>query len=214
MRTLERAIWSLCVLFVAAAGCQRPGEPIGNLVGVYAIDGALTENTCGQMGLPAVDPLRFEVQIRHQNSVGYWQIEKRPAKAGELEEDGAFRFTNESTALVSSMRGANNDLEPGDFLSIEPDFDLKTTTCSLKTREVVEGSVFRSLVDEADGGPFQRDDEPDSKDDLSGENTIEVMPTAGSDCTKSLAALGGPFQNLPCTVHYSLSGVLQKSVRE
>jgi len=206
--------WSLSLVVaaaLAAIGCRPPPEPVGALVGVYAIDGALTENTCGQMAFPTKDPLRFEVIIRQLDQVGYWQIEKRPAKAGELEEDGAFRFTNESTSLVSSMRGANNELEPEDFLSLEPDFDLKTTTCSLKVREVIEGTLARSL-DEVDGGLDLPDS--DAKHDLSGDNTIEVSPTADSDCSASLAVRGGMFQNLPCSAHYSLRGKLQESIRE
>jgi hypothetical protein len=207
--------WSLSLLLgsASALGCRPPPEPVGALVGVYAIDGSLTENTCGQMAFPTKDPLRFEVEIRQLDQVGYWQIEKRPAKAGELELDGAFRFTNESTSLVSSMRGANNQLEPEDFLSLEPDFDLKTTNCAMKVREVIEGSLTRSVLVEADGGGLELP-RSDAKYDLSGDNTIDVSPTADSDCSESLAARGGMFENLPCSAHYSLRGTLQKSITE
>ena len=213
MRTPGRGLGTLLgSFFVAAIGCQRQAEAVGDLVGVYAIDGALTENSCGQAALPAVDPLRFEVEIRYTDTVGYWQIEKRPAKPGELEQNGEFRFTNENTSLVSSMRGANNALEPQDFLSLEPDFDLKTTTCAMKVREVIEGSLKRSLLDGVDGGVFELDP-GDAKYDLSGENTIEVTPTTDSDCSASLAVKGGPFSNLPCTAHYALRGTLQRGER-
>ena len=205
--------WSLSLVLAAPAalGCRPPPEPVGALVGVYAIDGALTENTCGQSAFPTKDPLRFEVIIRQLDQVGYWQIEKRPAKAGDLEADGAFRFINESTSLVSSMRGANNQLEPQDFLSLEPDFDLKTTSCSLKVREVIEGNLTRSL-EEVDGGLDLPDS--DAKHDLSGDNTIEVTPTADSDCSAALATRGGKFENLPCTAHYNLRGKLEESITE
>jgi hypothetical protein len=195
---------------LAAVGCQPPGsKSAGELVGVYAIDGALIENTCGQMALPAVDPLRFEVEIRQNDQVGYWQVEKQPQQAGEIEDDGAFRFTGEQTSLVSSMRSARNDLEPGEFVSLAPDFDLKTTTCAMKVRETIEGSLARRFVT-VDGGEPQVDEGAKSaKHDLTGDNTIEVSATPESDCSASLAAFGGPFANLPCLAHYKLSGELQ-----
>jgi hypothetical protein len=195
---------------LAAGGCQPPGsKSVGELVGVYAISGALVENTCGQMALPAVDPLRFEVEIRQNDQVGYWQVEKQPQQAGELEDGGAFHFTGEQTSLVSSMRGARNDLEPGDFVSIMPDFDLKTTNCAMKVRETIEGSLARRFVT-LDGGEPQIDDAtPKPKHDLTGDNTIDVSATPESDCSASLAAFGGPFANLPCFAHYTLSGELQ-----
>lgn len=197
---------------LAAVGCQPAGpKSVGELVGVYAIHGALIENTCGQMALPAVDPLRFEVEIRQNDQVGYWQIEKQPQQAGEIEEDGAFHFTGEQTSLVSSMRSARNDLEPGDFAGLTPDFDLKTTTCAMKVRHTIEGSLARRFVS-VDGGEPQVDEgAAKSKHDLSGDDTIEVSATAESDCSASLVAFGGPFANLPCFAHYALSGELQRT---
>lgn len=196
---------------LAAVSCvpSKP-EASGDMVGVYAINGALVSNTCGQSALPAVDPLKFEVEIRQNDRVGYWQTDKQPQRSGELDEDGSFLFIGEQTSLVSSMRGGR-DLEPGDFVSLTPDFDLKTTNCSMRVKETIEGSVARRIV-AVDGGEPEIDDaNPDSKHDLTGDNTIEVSPTPDSDCSKSLAAYGGPFANLPCMAHYVLSGELEKS---
>jgi hypothetical protein len=199
----------------AAVGCQPPAsKSVGALVGVYAIDGALIENTCGGSALAAVDPLRFEVEIRRNDQVGYWQIEKQAQQTGEIEENGTFLFRGEQTSLVSSMRTARNDLEPGDFVNLTPDFDLKTTTCAMKVRETIEGTLMRTLVI-VDGGEAQLDPSAKKpKHDLTGDNTIEVMATTDSDCSASLAAFGGPFANLPCYAHYALQGDLQESRRQ
>jgi hypothetical protein len=176
----------------------------GDLIGVYSITGSLIDNTCGQTALPAENPLRFDVEIRQKDSVGYWQIDKRAAQPGELEDDGSFSFRNEQTALVGSTRTVRNDLEPQDFNGLDPDFDLKTTTCVMKTSELIEGTLARSLLDSLDGGMSDASGDMD----LSGDNTIKIEPTSNSDCSAALAALGGTFANLPCSAHYKLKGEL------
>jgi hypothetical protein len=204
-------LFAVIALF-AAVGCV-PAKPdaAGDLVGVYAINGALVQNTCGHAALPAVDPLKFEVEIRQNDRVGYWQSDKQPQRSGELEEDGSFLFTGEQSSLVSSMRTPRNDLEPGDFVSLTPDFDLKVTNCAMRVKETIEGTLARRVV-LVDGGEPQIDDaNPGAKHDLTGDNTIEVSATPESDCTASLAAYGGPFSNLPCMAHYVLSGELEKT---
>jgi hypothetical protein len=198
-------------LSLAAIGCQKPvATSAGELIGVYSITGALIDNTCGQSALPTQNPLRFEVEIRREDSVGYWQIEKRPARPGELEDDGTFRFNTEQTSLVSSMRSVRNDLEPEDFNSLNPDFDLKTTNCIMKMSELIEGTLERRFVDLQDGGVG----DSKNKTDLSGDNVIKIEPTANSDCSAALAALGGSFENLPCAAHYKLKGELLESRAE
>lgn len=196
---------------LAAVGCQPPtADSAGDLVGIYAINGALIQNTCGQMALPAVDPLKFEVEIRQNDQVGYWQVDKQPQQAGELEEDNSFRFSGETTSLVSSMRTARNDLEPGDFINPSPDFDLKTTSCSMKIKETIEGTLARRFVTLDGGTPELEAGGTKPKHDLTGDNTIEVSATEESDCSASLMTFGGPFANLPCMAHYALSGDLQE----
>lgn len=39
---------------------------------------------------------------------------------------------------------------------------------------------------------------------LAGENTVDIGATSGSDCRALLAAFGGPFLALPCTLRYTL----------
>jgi hypothetical protein len=196
---------------LAAVGCQPPTpDAVGEIVGVYAINGALIANTCGQTALPTTDPLKFEVEIRQNDQVGYWQVSKQAPQTGELEADNSFKFSGQTTSLVSSMRGARNDLEPGDFINLTPDFDLKTTTCSMKITETIEGSLARRFVTGDAGTPELEAAGTKPKHDLTGDNTIAVEATPESDCSASLMTFGGPFANLPCMAHYALSGDLQE----
>jgi hypothetical protein len=205
-RALAAAVAIIC-------GCQRQGKSVGELVGTYAIDGALVENTCGMMALPTVNPLNFQVEVRQSGRVGYWQLEKRPAQAGSLEDDGSFLFRSEQTTLVGRSTSARNDLEPTDFTSLAPDFDLQTKNCLMTVRETIEGKLTHSLL----GNPFDAGADVDAGDrersrnakDLTGYDKIEVSATSESDCSASLAALGGPFLALPCSARYDLEGKLQ-----
>jgi hypothetical protein len=210
-RSRRSSYLGILALFAAVSCMPSNPDASGDMVGVYAINGALVQNTCGQAALPAVDPLKFEVEIRQNDRVGYWQTDKQPQRAGELDDDGTFLFTGEQTSLVSSMRTARNDLEPANFVSLTPDFDLKTTNCAMRVKETIEGSLARRIVS-VDGGEPQVDDaDPGAKHDLKGDNTIEISATPESDCSASLATYGGPFSNLPCMAHYVLSGELEKS---
>lgn len=205
--------WAPLLLAIAVAcicGCKR-GNAVatGNLVGVYQIEGALIVNTCGTAALPTLNPLRFKVQISKDGSVGYWQIDKRGAQAGLLEDDGRFRFFDEKTSLVGQGQTVRTDLQPQDFLSSDPDFDLKSTKkCLMTVRETIEGQLARVLGDagvDVDGGSTGSG----GNEDLRADNTIEVMPTPESDCSASLRALGGPFNALPCHARYVLEGELE-----
>lgn len=195
---------------VALFGCQpQTSAGAGELVGVYSIEGALVNNSCGQAALPTQNPLKFEVQIRVDGGVGYWQIDKRAPTPGELEDNGSFVFKNVETSLVSSTRMVKQDLEPGDFSTLQPDPDLRTVNCAMKVSETIQGNLLRKLMDLADGGV----DTSAKNDDLTGDNLIEVEPTGNSDCSASLAAFGGKFLNLPCSAKYKLKGELLEGAK-
>jgi hypothetical protein len=57
-----------------------------------------------------------------------------------------------------------------------------------------------------DAGENER---PRNAKDLTAYDRIEVSATPESDCSGSLAALGGPFLALPCSARYDLEGKLQ-----
>jgi hypothetical protein len=191
----------------ALCACQQ-GTPSGTLVGRYDVRGVLVENTCGQSGLPTSNPLQFSVELREDQGVGYWVPSKMSQNTGSLGADGSFRFAVSSTQQVAQTTQANNNLQPSDFRSLDPDFDLKKATCALTNMQTVSGTLRRRLT--TDGGVIDTGNAADAAatDDLVAENVIAVSPTTGSDCNAVLVTYGGAFQNLPCQARYELSGKL------
>jgi hypothetical protein len=211
----RRASHACCALGLAlgalAAGCNAAGTHAGVLVGVYAVRGVLSENTCGQTGLPAANPLVFDVEIREDDGIGYWQPSKASSNTGSFNASGGFRFATSQTKILS-MGPANPVLQPSNFTSQTPDFDLQQTTCAVSMVETITGGVRRR--DAADGGGIMQIElaadaaVSDSSADLVGEDLIDVAPTAGSDCNADLTAFGGSYLALPCHARYALTGTL------
>lgn len=195
----------LAVLALAQVGCMKKQEPKGELLGAYAISGVLLENSCGQAALPTQNPLDFVAEIRNASGVITWQLDKQPAYAGVLRAGGEYRFVSESQIPMGEQvsRTAN---EPTDFLSLEPDFDIKRANCTLLMKESIFGTLHR--MRELDGGVLDADAGAAEGADLAGDNTIEVEQAAGSDCSALLASQGGAFLTLPCAARYSLEGTL------
>lgn len=225
-RNRRLPIWiATCVALLGSGACDQGTKP-GSLVGSYAVHGVLIENSCGQTALPTSNPLDFVVEIRTISSVAYWMPGKAAQNSGTLNDSGNFQFTMSETQVVQTA-ASTGQLEPSDFLSAEPDFDLQkkqARACALTRKQTVKGKLARRIED---GGvsetpsASQRDAATaleadatavDSNDDLSAEHVIEVTPTSGSDCNGALAALGGVFLTLPCEARYVLSGSLDTSV--
>jgi hypothetical protein len=187
-------------------------------VGNYAVHGILVENTCGQTALPTANPLDFLVELRTDAGIAYWMPDKAALASGTLSENGSFRFAMSDTQLVQSGPGMRQ-LEPSDFLTAEPDFDLKQQqgrACTLTRKQTVAGKVARRIEDgvvRETPDASVRDAAVESEaieggDDMRAEHLIEVAPSAGSNCEAALAALGGAFLALPCEARYVLSGSL------
>jgi len=212
----ERSI-ACCVVVLALCACNQGTKP-GSLVGNYAIHGVLVENTCGQSALPTVNPLDFVVELRVDTGVAYWMPDKAAPASGTLSESGSFRFSMSDTQVVQGGPGTRQE-QPSDFLSTEPDFDLKAQQgrgCALTRKQTVSGTVARRIEDgmvnetprSNDRDAAIEESEGGNDSDLSGEHVIEVMPTSGSSCDGALAALGGTFLALPCAARYLLNGSL------
>jgi hypothetical protein len=193
----------------ALGACAMP-QPPGELVGAYHIEGALTENQCGEEALPATDPLTFDVQIRRDERSGYWLQGMPPARAGRLTDDGAFSFELQQIYDVPTTTGTPSD-EP--FLTSDPEaaadperFDRQEAAsraaCRLTITEKVEGSVLR------EGGSGVHRSAKDDSPDLVGENAIVIAPVSGGNCARVIRAGGGPFDQLPCRASYELTGQL------
>ena len=209
--------WSACCVVVFGLCACNQGSKPGSLVGSYAIHGVLVENTCGQSALPTANPLDFVVELRTDSGVAYWMPDKAAMASGTLNDSGNFRFSMSDTQVVQGAPGMRLE-QPSDYLSAEPDFDLKRQQargCALTRKQTVSGKVARRIEDGVvNETPSSNDrdaaiEESSSADgDLSAEHLIEVTPASGSDCEAALAALGGAFLALPCEARYSLNGSL------
>jgi hypothetical protein len=193
---------------------ELPGE----LVGVYAIEGALTKNECGDEALPAIDPLTFDVELRREGGTGYWLQGMPPARTGILSDDGAFSFESEQSYDVDPSAR----MQPDPFSDMDPEaladpeayqFDDARSgrPCRLRIVESVEGAVLRTLSplrEEESDDDRAADDDDASDADLTADNSIVVSTETGFDCGLVLREQGGPFDTLPCTAHYELVGTM------
>jgi hypothetical protein len=157
--------------------CKLPPPP-GELVGHFRIAGTMGADSCGP-GLGANHSITFEVEMRDDEGTGYWLYGDRKPSPGTLDGEGNFVFQRR-----------------GGWTLIEPRPDLGYGGCRVAQLETIDGHVTRDASG-ADAG---------DSDALTGSNTIDVVPVQGDDCSKALAAQGGPFLALPCRVQYALSG--------
>jgi hypothetical protein len=211
---LRRGVWFqvsaivLALLSLSSLGCMKqPQQASGDLVGDYAITGTLVENSCGNSALPTKNPLSFVAEIRNDDGVITWQIEKQAPFTGVLRADGAYKFVSEQAMDLGTQVARKKDLEASDFNNLNPDFDLQRSHCALIMKESVSGTLRRMLG--PDGGAPDQTDAGGTGADLSGDNIISVEAAAGADCSLQLAINGGQFLTLPCAAQYSMEGALQ-----
>jgi len=189
----------LCAVSTAVlAGC-KPNEIPGESIGVYRVVGTLEENSCGPTGLPANNPLLFEVEIRDDEGIGVWALEEKPFILGTIKHNGEFLFRLEDRF---SVRPEEIEPEPDPELFTDPEAYREPQECHLSQVEVIRGTV---ALDEKSR---YRDGAVDGDVDLIGSDSINIQPTSNSDCRDLLASVGGPFSTLPCKAFYTLEGEL------
>jgi hypothetical protein len=199
VRTLPLRVYALGAISAALIGCPNQDAP-GELVGKYAVSGALQENTCGSEALPAEAALKFNLEVRRTDSQGYWIYNGPPGVSGNLADDGSFLFEYANsydapnTAVVVPEQNA-------DFVDLQPDTPTQTSNCRLQVIERIKGSL---VLQESDGGLVSADD-ADGASTLTADDTIEISAAAGTDCSAVRADHGGPFIALPCAAHYTLT---------
>jgi hypothetical protein len=190
-------------------------EPPGELLGSYHVEGELMVNECGSEALPAADPLSFDVQIRRDARMGYWLQGMPPARPGSIGDDGSFSFALEQVYDVPTSEQAGSDnavlssdpeklMDPSYYEKIDMQ---RSTACRLTVSETVEGSMLRTLLDDMVHGSMTAGADEDSPD-LVGVNEITMRPDSRASCARVLKDNGGPFEQLPCTAHYDLTGKL------
>lgn len=174
-----------------AAACWGQGEePPGEAVGTFDATGLMVEQSCGS-AVPAADPLDLAFELRREDGGrAYWQRLGGPIFAG-LYQDDEYLFTVTQSWMV-----------------IEPDRFRGYVGCSVTQRD-----TFQFALEEVEPTDVPNEDAigadagvPPTLFTLTGSQSTEIEPIAGSDCAPAVAAFNGPFLALPCRVAYVLTG--------
>jgi len=83
---------------------QDPKAP-GEVLGFFAIDGKLSEDSCGAESLSAPDKWSFEVKLSRDGSTLYW-LNGREAIVGDIDKTGGFSFETHIDLPLSEPHGA------------------------------------------------------------------------------------------------------------
>ncbi len=191
-------------LLLSVMACKEPAAP-GTLVGAFAVEGTLEENTCGQ-GFAPTPSIAFAAELRRADTIAYWRMGGTgPRSQGTIDADGDFRFRQQSQI---------------DGWAADPVNGIPA--CRFVQTETIEGHV-EVAPDTTDAGPIDAavSDAGASPDDagssdagpaaaqvMNATNTIEIGVVPGFDCSLALVSTGagGQFPSLPCRATYSLAG--------
>jgi len=200
---------SLSLLVFACACWGQEEEPPGELVGSFQALGLMVEQSCGR-AIPAPDPLSLKFDLRSEsNGRAYWRQWGGSTFAG-IQQDDTYTFQTSRSWMVvepDRFRGyVGCSVTQRDVFTFEVDAPEMETAADAGVED--DGGVTDDAGVEADGGV---DAGVDAGIDptlvlLSGTQSTEIIPLAGSDCTPAVAAVGGPFLSLPCRVEYVLTG--------
>ncbi len=189
--------WTFLSLALLGLGCWPQGddELPGEVIGEFQAVGLMVEQSCGA-AIPARDPLDLSFELRlEENGRAYYRLPTGQAFAG-TGSNGEYAFQVSQSWMV-----------------VEPDQFRGYVGCSVTQRDIftfiLEEPVVDSAADagvdaeQADGGATAIDP---TLVKLTGSQSTDITPLAGSDCSPAVAALGGPFLALPCRVEYVLTG--------
>jgi hypothetical protein len=174
----------------------------------YAITGALTDNSCAP-GFDPVNPLVFAASFRNEGSIAYWRVGEQVWIPGTLGRDGDFHFTLRTDVEVyPATPGTDPDLDPG------------SPGCVITMVESIDGRFVEvpagdaGIDDAGDAGPSDAGQITGDAGDagngtvrvMDATNRIELVPFAGTECSRALLVNGGSFPSLPCSATYVMEG--------
>lgn len=170
------------------------------LVGTFDVHGTLRSNTCSYAAFPAENLFQREATLRGigDSAAKFQWVGMSGVVPGSSTAGGTYQF--QTNANVST-----NAVDP---LTGQP-------TCGL-IRHTQISVVVRPAPSSVDGGLDGGTDAGDldagsgdggvSEYTMTGVYTEDIYASPGSDCSPLLAANGGQFAALPCTVIYDLTG--------
>jgi hypothetical protein len=91
----------VCALALSSLGVFSACGMPGNVLGIYAVNGTIQNNTCG-LGLQAPSPWNFNVELSEQVSTLYWNtMDGSPLLSGQVAA-GAVSMDNTTSGAVDS----------------------------------------------------------------------------------------------------------------
>ncbi len=189
-------LWLVVPLLACLVDDGDSPDPLGEPYGDYTIEGHLVENECGE-GVPALDPIAFDVELRHLDHTAVWRQAGAPLVYGTVSPTGTWEVQQ---SVVQDV--------------YDPDPITGTAGCALTQTETIrlEGAPLPIDAPPAQdaaaadaGDPIDAGATQGSPGEMNGTLEIVFVPTAGSDCSPSVSAFGGPFTALPCRVRYDLT---------
>lgn len=214
MRARATAVLSASAMLITlpfSLACRAPSTvppPSTDPGTTYLITGALTENSCAP-GFDPVNPLVFTASFRNEGSIAYWRVGEQVWIPGTLGRDGDFHFTLRTDVEVyGPTPGTDPDLDPG------------SPGCVVTMVESIDGRFVEvpagdaGVSDAGDAGvsdagqtdPDAGDAGPRTVRVMDATNRIELVPFAGTECSRALLVNGGSFPSLPCSATYTMEG--------
>ena len=162
-------------LWLPMSACGPQALP-GTSLGYFDVEAQLIENGCGATAIPAFETFGFGVEIRSEAGRAWWIRDQRPFVEGQATGETHLTFRTELPVPT------------------------EVTGCVLSQVERIEVDVVPVATADA-GTPTSN---PDETPGLTGDNTVDIAPAAGANCSLLTANAGGPFLSLPCQLSYEL----------
>ena len=113
MRIPTRAFRVLFVCALASTGCMELGQQTeqqdpkapGEVLGFFAVDGTLQDDSCGAESLNAPEKWSFDLKLSRDGSTLYW-LNGREGIVGDIDDSGAFSFETHLDTVLAQRRGA------------------------------------------------------------------------------------------------------------
>lgn len=168
------------LLGVLAAGCGNPLP--GTQFGTYQVTATAQANSCGS-GLGAPSVYQFDVQLSETTATStlYWDwLDNQPIASGTLAAVSTTDASLQTTLTSSQSENVDGTSTAAGPCTMDCDDDLAVTLGTGTPPGTFAGTM---------GYAF----------------TVE----SGADCSDQLTAGGGMYDELPCTVSYTIAGTLQ-----
>jgi hypothetical protein len=214
-------------LAAAVPGVLTACEPAypGEALGTYTLVATLERHGCGGAAVPVRDRLSYEVELRADRGVGYWRRPGEPLVSG-LCDGRSFSFG--ASVLVPVLAPDPDTGYPG--CTLEQRQTIAGTVVPVVAADGggvpgADAAPTGGAGTDGDAGPGGASDggtNDGARSDGAAtdggttdggaptlvEATDEIVfaPAPGSDCTPLLAAAGGPWTALPCTIRYRIVG--------